>query len=74
MLLFLPIMSGCVTTKKATPVLPPRPEREELEPVKSIADMAKTITYYEHLIQEWEAWGETAVKIIGEKDGNKKHN
>jgi hypothetical protein len=63
LLLFLPITSGCVTAKQKQE-LPPRPRREELQEVKSVEDMAERITYYEGLIQEWEAWADMVEKII----------
>jgi hypothetical protein len=34
--------------------------------VKTMADIATTLNYYEHLVQEWEAWGATAEQLISE--------
>jgi hypothetical protein len=31
-----------------------------------MADVAKVLNYYEHLVQEWEAWGATVEKITSE--------
>jgi hypothetical protein len=58
--------SGCVSKTKPEPkkVLPPQPERTELAPIETTADLVKALNYYEHLVQEWEAWGETARAII----------
>ena len=50
-------ITGCVSSKGI--VVPPRPEREELQPVKDLRDAASVINYYEHLVQEWEAWADT---------------
>lgn len=48
-------------------VLPPKPQREEIAPVKDIKDAAMVINYYEHLVQEWENWAETVEVQIGGK-------
>ena len=59
-LLFLPIMTGCKTTEKIIQtkyVLPPRPQRKELQAPQTIQDYAQLLNYYEHLVQLWEEWG-----------------
>ena len=59
-LLFLPIMTGCKTTEKIIQtkyVLPPRPQRKELQAPQTIQDYAQLLNYYEHLVQQWEEWG-----------------
>ena len=59
-LLFLPIMTGCKTTEKIIQtkyVLPPRPQRKELQAPQTIQDYAQVLNYYEHLVQLWEEWG-----------------
>ena len=59
-LLFLQIMTGCKTTEKIIQtkyVLPPKPQRKELQAPKDLQDYAQIINYYEHLVEEWEAWG-----------------
>ena len=55
------IMAGCRTTKQkeSKTELPPKPERQELEAPQSLKDCAEIINYYECLVEEWEAWGET---------------
>ena len=56
---------SCVTTKQKTEIiLPPQPQRRELPEVKTMADIATVLNYYEHLVQEWEAWGDAATRII----------
>ena len=49
-------------------VLPPKPQREEIAPVKDIKDAAMVINYYEHLVQEWENWAETVEVQVGGKN------
>ena len=68
LLLFLPIMTGCKTTEIRTVyVLPPRPQRQELTTPESLKDYAQILNYYEHLVQQWEQWGDT-VTLMVEKD------
>ena len=57
------IMSGCLSTS-ATVELPPRPERQEMPEIRNLADCAKALNYYEHLVQEWELWGNTVIDIV----------
>lgn len=47
-------------------MLPPKPEREEIGEIKTISDCALALNYYEHLVQQWEIWGETVENIISE--------
>ena len=56
-ILFLGITTGCQTTKQKNE-LPPKPERQELQAPQTLKDCAEIINYYEHLVEEWEAWGE----------------
>ena len=59
-LLFLPTMTGCKTTEKIIQikyVLPPKPQRKELQDPQTIQDYAQVLNYYEHLVQLWEEWG-----------------
>lgn len=60
------ITAGCRTTREIAAVLPPRPQRQEIEPTdfgeKSALYM---LTYYEHLVREWESWGESVANIDG---------
>ena len=42
------------------------PERQELAPIETTADLVAALNYYEHLVEEWEAWGELAQSYIEE--------
>ena len=48
-------------------MLPPKPIREERQEVTNLRDASLLINYYEHLIQEWERWGENVSKIVEEE-------
>lgn len=61
-------MTGCATTKKSDVVLPPKPERVEIQEIKTTADFASVLNYYETLVQKWELWGETVENIIYEEN------
>ena len=66
-LLFLPIMTGCKTTEKIIQtkyVLPPKPQRKELQDPQTIQDYAQVLNYYEHLVEEWEAWGTVVEEMV----------
>ena len=66
-LLFLPIMTGCKTTEKIIQtkyVLPPKPQRKELQAPKDLQDYTQLLNYYEQLVQEWEAWGELVEEMV----------
>ena len=45
-------------------MLPPKPQRQEMPEAKTMADIATVLNYYEHLVQEWESWGDKAEKLI----------
>lgn len=60
--LLIPIMTGCVTTSHKIE-LPPKPERKEIEAPQNLKDCVQIINYYEHLVQEWELWGDTVEKL-----------
>lgn len=67
MLLFLPIIVGCRTTKQKNKTeLPPKPQRAELVVPETLTlkDCAEIINYYEHLVQEWEEWGDVVTNIV----------
>ena len=40
------------------------PEKTEYQPVKSVQEMAQTITKQHAVIKEWEAWGESMQEIL----------
>lgn len=44
--------------------LPPKPQREELQKIESMQDLADVLIYYETKLQEWELWGDSVEKII----------
>jgi len=44
--------------------LPPMPKRTELAAIETTADLVEALNYYEHLVQEWEAWGIIARDIV----------
>ena len=58
-------MTGCVTTAKIT--LPPKPERSEIKKPENVKDMAQIINYYEHLVREWELWGDTVETMVEDR-------
>ena len=57
-------MAGCVSKPKAEVVLPPKPQREIMPEVKSRKDVGELVNYYEHLVQQWEVWGDDATAVI----------
>lgn len=66
-LLFLPIMTGCKTTEKIIQtkyVLPPKPQRKEIQAPQGLQDYAQLLNYYEHLVQEWEAWSSVVEEMV----------
>ena len=58
------IISGCRTTKVIEIELPPKPAREEIEAPKDLKGIAELLNYYEHKLQEWEAWSESVDAIL----------
>ncbi len=69
MLLLALTMTSCQSKPKSDKkkVLPPQPQRQELAPIETTADLVEALNYYEHLVQEWEAWGEYAQAVIDEE-------
>lgn len=59
-------MTGCVTRPKAKVILPPMPQRAEMKEPQSLAEIALYINYLEHLVQQWEEWGERTQNIVEE--------
>ena len=45
-------------------ILPPEPQRLEQKAPETLKDLADLLNYYEHLVQEWEAWGESVTRMI----------
>lgn len=65
MTLLILITVSCKTLpkdEKAT--LPPKPQRKEIHAPDTVEGYALIINYYEHLVQEWELWGETATEMV----------
>ena len=58
--------TACVGKPAPQPqlTLPPQPQRQELKEPKTMQDIADQLNYYEHLVQEWEAWGERVTNIV----------
>ena len=63
-LLLTIITVSCKSTPKEEIVLPPKPQRQELETPTELKDYALIIVYYDCLVEEWEVWGETVTNII----------
>lgn len=59
-------MTGCVTKSKPNKniILPPKPQRQEIKIPETVKDYAEIIIYYEYLVREWEAWGDTVSDLI----------
>ena len=57
---------SCVTkTKHKNEILlPPKPERQEIQPPANLKEMCEILIYYEYLVQEWEAWGDAVSELI----------
>lgn len=64
MILLILIITGCATTPKTNKVLPPTPERTKIQKPTSEKEFLELLIYYEFLVQEWEAWGDTAKQVI----------
>lgn len=57
-------MLSCSTTKSFHYELPPEPKREEIKTPTNLKECSKVISYYEHLVSEWELWCSSVKKII----------
>lgn len=65
MTLLVATISECRTVPKSeTVTLPPFPERQEIAEPKTVKDMSNILNYYEHLVEEWELWGETVSNLV----------
>lgn len=69
-ILLVLITTGCRTTKQKEKeiVLPPKPVREEIEAPTDLKGVAELLNYYEHLVQQWEAWGTSVDAILTEEE------
>ena len=58
-------MTGCRSNKiEKVYVLPPKPQRKEIQAPKDLQDYAQIINYYEHLVEEWEAWSIVVEEMV----------
>jgi len=72
-ILLLLIISACQTEKiiQIEYTLPPEPERQEIvidENLTTLKKYLSIIVYYDFLVQEWEAWGESVNKLLTENE------
>ena len=68
MILLPLIITGCKTNKIENEIeLPPKPERVEQINPTTWQEAGDVINYYEHLVQDWENWGDRAEKLIKQK-------
>ena len=68
-MILLPLtILGCRTNKiEKEIILPPKPQRQELKAPQDLKDLADTLNYYEHLVQEYEVWADTVEAILTEE-------
>ena len=68
-MILLPLtIQGCKTTEiEKEIILPPKPQRQELKAPQDLKDIADILNYYEHLVEQWEEWGETVTILTEEK-------
>ena len=68
-MILLPLLiQGCKTTKVEKEIeVPPKPQRQELKSPESLSDLADLLNYNEHLVEQWENWGDRAEKLIKQK-------
>ena len=68
-MILLPLtIQGCKTTKVENEIeLPPKPQRQELKAPQDLKDITELLNYYEHLVEQWEEWGETVTILTEEK-------
>ena len=57
-------ITGCVSKQKKEVLLPPKPQREELQQPTNLKECAEVIAYYESLVEEWESWGDTVTLMV----------
>ena len=68
-MILLPLtIQGCRTDRIEKEItLPPKPQRQELKAPQDLKDVADILNYYEHLVEQWEQWGETVTILTEEK-------
>lgn len=59
-------MTGCISKPKAQSeiILPPMPERTEMPEPTNLKEVAELLNYYEHLVEQWETWGEVVTRMV----------
>lgn len=71
--LLLLITTGCTTSTNTVDItLPPKPERSEIGEVKTLSDFARVLNYYETIVEEWEAWGDSVDGILNDNQNDTK--
>ena len=69
--LLLLITTGCTTSTNTVDItLPPKPARSEIGEVKTLSDFARVLNYYETLVEQWEAWGDSVDGILNDNVQN----
>ena len=56
--------TACVTKPKAEITLPPKPQRQEQKEPTNLKEIADLLNYYEHLVQQWETWGDITERMV----------
>ena len=63
-LLTLTIQSCASKPKQYEIILPPKPQRQELKEPTDLKEIADLLNYYEHLVQQWETWGDITERLV----------
>lgn len=60
------ITTGCISkpAPQAQIILPPKPQRVEQKEPTDLKEIAELLNYYEHLVQQWETWGEVTTRLV----------
>lgn len=45
-------------------ILPPKPQRQEQKEPTNLKEIADLLNYYEHLVQQWETWGDVTERLV----------
>lgn len=63
--LFTLTMTGCASKPKRCEILlPPKPQRQEQKEPTNLKEIADLLNYYEHLVQQWETWGDITERLV----------
>ena len=66
----MPVLFTLTTTacaskpKRVEIILPPKPERQEQKEPTNLKEVADLLNYYEHLVQQWETWGDITERLV----------